>query len=539
MTHNQSGQLDFNRVENRVIGNIFHRQAQRIPGQPFLLSDGGRIDYADAYERAAGYALGLRELGVEAGDRVCLFMAGDPGFVLLSLACNLIGAQWVPVNTDYRGEWLLQTIQDSAPRVLITDGHYLPRVLELDGLPKFALVVRDAVDLPAHAMALDSLPARVPEAFEPVTAHYGDVASIMWTSGTTGRSKGVMQSHNAWVRSALSTVETGHMGLGDVIYNCMPLYNSAAWVAAIYPALLSGAPCAMDPAFSASRFWDRTRHYGATHVFTLGAMHMFLWHAEPRPDDSDNPVRSANMVPMPAEIMQPFRARFGIEAIHQGFGQSEIMLLMRRADDGSREWAPNALGEPAPDLEVMLADDDGGPVAVGEVGEFCVRPRAPHVIFNGYFNNPQATADAYFGDWFRTGDLGRADSDGNFFFVDRKKDLIRYKGRSVSSMAVEAVARRCPGVADVAAFGVPSAVLDSEHEIMLAVVPAPGFPFDPEALATFINRNAPYFFVPRYIDSIDALPLTPTQKVRKNVLRERGITPTTWDARVAGFELER
>src|SRR5690606_5787638 len=141
------------------------------------------------------------------------------------------------------------------------------RVLELDGLPKLALVVRDATDLPVHAIALDSLSARVPEAFEPVTAQYGDVASIMWTSGTTGRSKGVMQSHNAWVRSALSTVETGHMGLGDVIYNCMPLYNSAAWVAAIYPALLSGAPCAMDPAFSASRFWDRTRHYGATHVF--------------------------------------------------------------------------------------------------------------------------------------------------------------------------------------------------------------------------------------------------------------------------------
>ncbi len=533
------GYLDYNQRENRVIGTILRKQAESQGERPFLIDDSHRISYAEAYEQAASLATGLRELGVEPGDRVCIFMGSCPEFVLLSLACNLAGAQWIPVNTDYRGEWLRQTIEDSLPKVLLTDARHLPRVLELGELPVQGLVVMGDASAAPGAHSLDELRQRVPEDFAPAQADYGDVASVMWTSGTTGRSKGVMQSHNAWVRSALSAAQIGGMGDGDVIYNCLPLYNSAAWVTSIYPGLLAGLPIAMDPAFSASTFWDRTRHFGATHVFTLGAMHMFLWRAPERPDDADNPVRSANMVPMPEDIMQPFCQRFGIQAIHQGFGQSEIMLLMRRWNDGSRQWAPNSLGEPADDLDVMLADDAGKPVPVGEVGEFCVRPKEKFVIFNGYFNNPEATAAAFTGDWYHTGDLGRADAEGNYYFVDRKKDLIRYKGRSVSSVAIEAIARRHPAVADVAAFGVTSDELESEHEIMLAVVAKPGETLEPEALARFINQNAPYFFVPRYIECVDELPLTPTQKVRKNVLRDRGVTAATWDARAAGFKVER
>lgn len=528
--------LDYEQRENRVIGNILRQQAERAPESPFLLNDEERISYADAYERAAGYAVGLRELGVGPGDRVCLFMGSSPDFILLSLACNLLGAWWIPVNTDYRGEWLRQTVVDSDPRVLVTDVDHRSRVRELEGLESIELVVKGGT---GGETALTDLAQRVPQGFAPAPAEYGDVAAVLWTSGTTGRAKGVMQSHNNWVRSALSAAEIGGVGDGDVIYNCMPLYNSAAWVTGIYPALLSGVPCALDPAFSARSFWDRTRHYGATHIFTLGAMHMFLWGAPAQPDDADNPVRSATMTPMPEEILRPFCERFDIDAIHQGFGQSEIMLLMRRCDDGLRKWKPNALGEPATDLDVKLVDDAGEPVAAGDVGEFCVRPKEPNVIFKGYFNAPEATAASFTGDWFHTGDLGRRDEEGNYYFVDRKKDLIRYKGRSVSSMAIESIARRHPAVRDCAAFGITSEVLESEHEIMLAVVSAPGERVDPAALARFINDNAPYFFVPRYIECVEELPLTPTQKVRKNVLRERGVTDATWDARAAGFEVQR
>ncbi|WP_372759543.1 AMP-binding protein, partial [Litorivivens sp.] len=252
-----------------------------------------------------------------------------------------------------------------------------------------------------------------------------------------------------------------------------------------------------------------------------------------------NPVRSAQMVPMPDAIREPFKERFGIDAIHQGFGQSEIMLLMRRFDDGNKSWPPNSLGTPAADIDVALLDENDQPVPAGQPGEVCIREKSPHVLFNGYFNNAAATREAFRNDWYHTGDLLRQDDEGHYYFVDRKKDLIRYKGRSVSSVAIEAIARNHPAISSVAVFGVPSRELESEHEIMLVAILETGQTVSEEELARFINQNAPYFFVPRYIEFVSELPMTPTQKVQKNKLRERGLTPSTWDAKAAGFEVER
>jgi crotonobetaine/carnitine-CoA ligase len=178
-------------------------------------------------------------------------------------------------------------------------------------------------------------------------------------------------------------------------------------------------------------------------------------------------------------------------------------------------------------------------VPTGEVGEFCVRPLAPHVIFNGYFDQPEATKNAFLGEWYRMGDLGRRDADGDFYFVDRKKDFIRFKGRNISSFEVELVAQKHSAVAAAAAFGVRSDELEWESEIKLDIVVKPGMTVTPEELARFINDNAPYFLVPRYIELRDALPYTPTNKVEKYKLRARGVTPETWDRMKSGFELTR
>ncbi|WP_372780324.1 AMP-binding protein [Litorivivens sp.] len=518
---------DYSVNDNRVLGNILAYFAQQRPSTDFLVADDRRITYAEAYTTAQRLAAGLQAQGLSAGDRLCLYLSSSPDFVLLALAANLAGIHWIPVNTDYRGQWLAETLKDSAPSLVVTDTAFQSRLAEVSVAAPVIVLGATCEELLSDAD------------FKAPSIAYGDTASIMWTSGTTGKSKGVMQSHNAWVRSALSAAEMGGVDRGDVAYNCLPLYNSAAWVTGIYPALVTGTTCAMDPAFSATTFWERTRFYQATHVFTLGAMHMFLWNAPPQASDADNPVRSAQMVPMPDAIREPFKQRFGINAIHQGFGQSEIMLLMRRYDDGVTPWPPNSLGTPADDIEVALFNDSDEPVAVGEPGEICVREKSPHVLFNGYFNNPQATEQAFHGGWYHTGDLLKQDEAGHFYFVDRKKDLIRYKGRSVSSVAIESVARSHPGISDVAVYGVASAELESEHEIMLAAIPVPGAEVSEAELARHINDNAPYFFVPRYIEFVEQLPMTPTQKVQKNKLRERGLTEHTWDAKAADFEVQR
>jgi crotonobetaine/carnitine-CoA ligase len=272
-------------------------------------------------------------------------------------------------------------------------------------------------------------------------------------------------------------------------------------------------------------------------VFTLGAMHIFLWQQPARADDADNPVRSAGMIPMPDALIEPFKRRFGIEHIHQGYGQSEVMSLLARRP-GAR-YKPNSLGAPADGIEVRLLDDRDYQVGVGEVGEFCVRPLEPYAIFNGYFHEPELTVKAWRNLWYHTGDLGRRDADGEHFFVDRKADFIRYKGRNVASLEVEAAVAAHPGVAQVAAHGIVSAELDAEAELKICVVRRPGHALGAEELARFVNDTAPHFFVPRYIEFVDALPATPTGRVQKYLLRERGVTRETWDAKRAGFVVQR
>jgi crotonobetaine/carnitine-CoA ligase len=317
------------------------------------------------------------------------------------------------------------------------------------------------------------------------------------------------------------------------------LVLSAAWVGILYPALIAGIPVGLDAHFSVTDFWDRTRSYGATHMFTMGAMHIFLWQAPPRPDDRDNPVRVASVTPMPERILEPFKERFGIEVAAQGYGQSEIMGLTSRVDDGTRRWKPNSAGMAQPGLDVRLLDDEDIEVPVGEVGELCVRPEAPYMLFNGYFRDPEATLVAIRNLWYHTGDLGRRDEDGEFSFFDRKADYVRYKGRNISSFAVEAVVNAHPAVSESAAYGVESAELESEAEIKLDVVLEAGQELRPEELASFVNENAPYFFVPRYIEFVKQLPHTPTGRIRKFQLRERGVTEETWDREAAGFAVKR
>lgn len=534
--------LELDDPRARLLGRCLRRQAEAIPDDDFLVADDAHYSYGRANALANAYAAGFREAGVGRGDTVAFFTESTPEVVFSALGLNKLGAVWVPANTDYKGVWLRETLEDSRARVLVADAALLPRVLDATAgtAPFERILVRGELpdtDLGIALEPLDAfaeLPAGEPD---DEGLHYGDTAAILWTSGTTGRSKGVMQSHNVWIKAAINGAETANLREGEILYNCLPMYNSGAWVANVFRALVCGVPCAMDPRFSASEFWDRVRHYGATMGFTLGAMHIFLWNAPERPDDADTPLRVLSAIPMPPDLEEPFKKRFGLEEIVQGYGQSEVMTVLARTR--GRSWKPHSLGEPQAGLEVRILDDQDQPVAAGEPGELCVRPIEPFSLFNGYFNNDAATVRAWRNLWYHTGDLVRRDEDGEYFFVDRKADFIRYKGRNLSSFAVEAAVMAHPAVAQAAAHGVQAAELESEAEMKVCVVLQPGRTLGADELARFVNDNAPYFFVPRYIEFLDALPQTPTGRVQKYKLRERGVTPETWDARSAGFEVTR
>ena len=535
--------LDLSDTSHRLLGRCLRAQAEKIPDALFVRWEEQRWSYGRANELANAAARAFSELGVGKGDTVAFLMETCPDWIWLTLGLNKLGAIWVPTNTDYKGTWLRESLEDARARVLVADGALLARALEAGGgaLPFECVVVRGTLPsgVPARVKAIPLEQLTQAPAAEPNDAglFYGDTAAILWTSGTTGKSKGVMQSHNVWLRAALDGARNSGLREGEVIYSCLPMYQSAAWVANVYRALVCGVPVAMDPRFSVHEFWERTRHYGATMVFTLGAMHIFLWQQPPRADDRDNPVRVAGMVPMPDKLIGPFKERFGIEEIHQGMGQSEVMGLLSRRPGVA--YPENALGDPAEGIEVKLLDEQDLEVPAGAPGEICVRPTAPFQIFNGYFDNPEATVSAWRNLWYHTGDLARRDEGGAYYFVDRKKDFIRFKGRNISSFQVEAAFAAHPAVQQCAAHAVASEELAAEAEMKVCVVLKPGASATAEALCRFVNETAPYFFVPRYVELMAELPQTPTGRVQKYKLRERGLTPETWDARKVGFEVRR
>jgi crotonobetaine/carnitine-CoA ligase len=535
--------LDLADPVNRLLGRCLRAQAEKIPNDLFVRWNEERFSYGRVNELASSSARAFSELGVDKGDTVAFLMDTCPDWVWTTLGLNKLGAIWVPTNTDYKGAWLRESLEDSRARVLVADAALLERALAACGgtLPFERVVVRGAApaELPASVSAIPLTQLTQAPGSEPNDAElfYGDTAAILWTSGTTGKSKGVMQSHNVWIRAALDGARNSGLREGEVIYSCLPMYQSAAWVANVYRALVSGVPVAMDPRFSVTDFWQRCRYYGATMVFTLGAMHIFLWQQPPRADDRDNPVRSAGMVPMPDKLIGPFKERFGIEEIHQGMGQSEVMGLLSRRPGVA--YPENALGDPADGIEIRLLDERDDETPIGEAGEICVRPTAPFQIFNGYFNDAEATVTAWRNLWYHTGDLARRDTSGSYYFVDRKKDFIRFKGRNISSFQVEAAFAAHPAVQQCAAHAVVSEQLAAEAEMKVCVVLKPGASATPEELCRFVNETAPYFFVPRYVELLSELPQTPTGRVQKYKLRERGVTPETWDAREARFEVTR
>jgi crotonobetaine/carnitine-CoA ligase len=534
-------------VAHRIPVDVLRIQAGEIGDRPFLVDDSGELTFGRVDDIADRHACGYADLGVGKGDTVAMFMENSATLAATTFGINRLGAIWSPVSTEYRGEWLRELLTAIGSRVLVVDQHLLPEVARCGELPFEHIVVNG--DGSEWAGSDDFARASVSELsgfdeMQPhkshVKLHHGETSAVLWTSGTTGRSKGVMQPHAVWTLWSQRHNNVYRNGVydGETFYYCMPMYNSGAWSICVYPALITGNRAALDKRFSVTDFWDRIRHFRANHTMTLGTMHVYLFGQPLRADDADNPLRTLVMNPVIPQLMRPFMERFGIESIGSGFGQSEVMGATFYSSD--RDLKPGSSGYTDDDdlVETRLLDDNDEEVAVGEVGEICVRPRVPYSVFSGYLGQPDETLKTFRNMWHHTGDLARRDADGEIFFVDRKKDSLRHKGRNTSTFEVEHIARQFPGVANAAAVGVTVPELEHEEELMIVLLREPGATIDPLDFCKFMDEKAPYFFVPRYVEVVDELPMTPTNKIQKFVLREKGVGPSTWDRTVhaAGWQ---
>jgi crotonobetaine/carnitine-CoA ligase len=526
-------------LADRHFGTVFKTALAHYPDKIAIRDPESCLSYAGLYESALQLAGGLTRLGVARQEAVLMMLDNHVDFVVFWCALSLTARIEVPVNTAYKGASLAHQANNSRARVMVVEAAYVERLADVAGELEFLETVivrgggataRAAVPRKYRVLAWEDLGVGASDAAAQL--HPSDVMAILYTSGTTGPSKGSVNSHAHGYTYAHPS-NFGAAGPDDVTLVPLPLFHMGGQWAAVYNAFIGGATAVVLPRFSASSLWEQAREYGATYAFFLGTMTHFLLKQPVRASDRAHSLKNMLLVPIPAEI-EEFKARFGIEKIAAAFGSTESGVIAH-APLGT--GVAGRVGWLRKGLEAIIVDERGMEVAPGATGEMWARAREPWTMTNGYFGMPEATAAAWQNLWFHTGDAVRLADDGQYIFVDRVKDAIRRRGENVSSFEVEREINTHPAVAECAIVAVPSEYV--EDEIKACVVCKEGIELTPEALLTFLSPRLPHFAVPRYVEFLRSLPKTPTEKVRKTELRKAGVTDKTWDREAAGFTVVR
>jgi crotonobetaine/carnitine-CoA ligase len=530
-------------LKQRTIGRLLADKATRIGDRTWLIFGEQRYSYAQAHDLSNRYANGFRGLGIRKGDHVAVMMGNCPEFIWTIWGLSKLGAVTVPLNTAARGELLKYFITQSDSICVVVSADLADRVAEalgndhkvqsictLGGAGALAQSGRTLVDLAAFADASAEEP-------DPSQVNASDPQYIMYTSGTTGPSKGVISPHSQAHGVGRSLAQNFGYRPDDVVYTCLPLFHGNALWYSCYAAFWADCTLAVSARFSASSFWDEIRATGATQFNALGAMTNILLRAQPSPRDREHRVRQAMLVPLSPDVYREVSERFGVQVTSLYAMTETFAVTMFTPDDPVSKGS--SAGKPRGLSELLIVSDEDDPLPIGEVGEICVRPCEPGIVMSGYYKMPEATVRDTRNLWLHTGDRGRVDEDGYLYFVDRKKEAIRRRGENISAYEVEMLIARHPSVLEVAAVPVTSEL--SEDEVMVFVVCREGCSVSAEDLVRFANQNMAHFMVPRFVHFIDTLPKTASEKIEKYKLKtwaeqNRG---ALWDREAVGLKLER
>ena len=527
--------------ENLVLPNLL---ADRCDSDDVFLQDvdGRSATFADVEHGVRGWAAALGEAGFERGETVLVMAPNSFETIYAWLATARLGGIEVPINTAYRGSILTHVVNNSSARIAVVHADYLERFDAVaDALTSLStIVVVGGAQRPVASMSMITAEdlvhdgATSAEGAATQRPQRWDTACILYTSGTTGPSKGVIVPWGQVYATSVGCIPIDDLNEEDAWYSPFPLYHMSGKLA-LYSAALLGSRFVLRDGFSTTEFWPEVRRFGCTTSLLIGTTPAFLGSQPPRPDDADSPLRNVLMAPV-GDDPEGFMARFGVR-ISTVFNMTEISAPVHS------KWTlgpKGSCGRLRPGYQVRIVDAHDEEVPPRELGEIVVRSDEPWLLMNGYWKMPDKTVEAWRNQWFHTGDAGQVDEDGNFYFVDRQKDAIRHRGENVSSMELEAEVGAHSAVAECAAIGVPSEL--GEEDIMIVVVETQKDALEPEDLVRFLAERVPRFMVPRYITVLAELPKTPTEKVRKVALREEVGSPDewmheTWDREAAGITL--
>lgn len=511
-----------------TVASVLRERAELTPDAPFVTCSSGSHRFAEALQRAEQAAAALSHLGVGVGDKVAVMLPNGIDFLDLWFGTALLGAVLVPVNTGLVGDGLRHVLTHSDSAVLVAAGSFVDpcdaalagtsvavrRVGLFDGAPPDGPWI-DGRSWLGGTYAEPPRPAIAPDT----------LASITYTSGTTGPAKGVMNGHRPFVATGLQFARGSvRVTDDDVLYTSLPLFHVNAQMLSTMGALVSGTPLVLAERFSASGFLDDVRRANATVFNYIGAMLTMIAKQPPREDDATTRLRLAVGGAAPPELWRPFERRFGLSILEMyGLTETATVCVGNPADD----VRVGRIGRALPWAQARIAGPDGVAVAVGDPGEIQVRSATPGILFQGYYKNPDATRDSHVDGWFRTGDRGVVDEDGYVAFLDRIKDVIRRRGENISSAEVERAVNLHPQVAESAVVGVPSEL--GEEDVMVVVVPVDGEPPTGDELLEHCRRHLAAFMLPRYVRTVAALPKTATERVQKFKLREQPLDGDVWD----------
>ncbi|MES2258549.1 MAG: AMP-binding protein [Pseudomonadota bacterium] len=526
-----------------TVNAVLRRAVQQHGERIFIEFLGDEYSFAETGRRACRLANGLAALGIKHGDTVVTLLDNSADAVFTWLAINKLGAISVPVNTALKGEFLRHQVGDAGAAVVIAEQDYAARVVSIaDQLPQLRHLVcrgtlpdlRDFQPTLLHWSAILSDNA----ADQAVDVQPRDLAMLVYTGGTTGPSKGCMNSHNYACHFARQMIALTGRTRDATTWTPLPLFHMNAIVSTVLVNLMIGAKVAIYPRFSVTNFWPEIERTGATDVAMLAAMFPMLAKAP----DNDAMLRCKGQLfaawgsPFPPEIQAIWQERFGVKhTVSGGFGLTECAIVSLLPFGVQAK--PGSSGLRNDSFDVRIVDDNDVELPANTPGEIIVRPRQPHIMFEGYWKRPEDTMKVMRNQWFHTGDIGMFDNDDYFYFVDRKKDYLRRRGENISSFEVENAFRAHAAIEDIAAH----AVLDplGEDELKVTIVLKTGAVLDAETLCRWCVEHLPYYAVPRYFEFRSDFPRSPVGRILKYELRAQGVTPDSWDREKAGIVLNK
>jgi len=525
-----------------TLHQVLEHQARNIGERPCLqwTENGAPLSFAEVNVQVNRLAHGFKRIGVSRGDRIVLFMPNCLELVFAWFAANKLGAVEVPINTAYRASFLEHQVNTCEAQIVITSPDLLPHVI--DSMPRMPNITRIIVrsekeeSLPQTGHDICTLASLYSDdgSNPDIPVSPQETAAILFTSGTTGLSKGVEMPHAQIYLFSEESAQVGKLGEGDAYMTGFPLFHANAQFVTVYASLIAGIRCVLLEKFSASQWVDQLNATGATITNSLGAVLPFVYAQPPSDRDRTHQLTRIFAAPVPHDMIDEIDARFGVNRYITSYGMTEccmpfMTLTDRELPKGAcgvlvDQWFEARLVDPETDLEV----------ADGELGELILRPRVPWTMNSGYVNMPQKTVDAWRNLWFHTGDALRRDAEGWFYFVDRFKDALRRRGENISSFEVEEQIRAHPAVMDVAVIGVPADEIAGEEEVKACVVLDASTSLGEAELANWCMDRMPHFLAPRYIQFVESLPKTPTERVQKAELRKQHAITPGWDRTAAG-----